>query len=219
MASSLQNASIPQSEKQPSVPRTLALRWKVLISVALLAHLTAVIAAPMAVPFGDAAPSQLQRGIASAFSPYLDMAYLDHGYRFFAPAPSPGHLVRYQLVLPDGTTNTGIFPDLKTEWPRLYYHRFFMLSEKLNRFWDADEPAPTDLPEEHRIWQLNRNTFLDVAHSYAQELFRQTGAKQVTLELVRHELPSPDDLLHDRPLTTPSLYHTLWSQTYKAEPL
>ena len=39
------------------------------------------------------------------------------------------------------------------------------------------------------------------------------------LELVRHELPSPDDLLHDRPLNNPALYHTLWSKTYEAQPL
>jgi hypothetical protein len=215
MANSTQNARSSEPKYNTAAPRTLALHWKVLITAALLAHLTAVIAAPMAVE----PASGLQRSLASAVQPYLFMAYLDHGYRFFAPQPSPGHLVRYQLLMPDGTTSTGIFPDLKTEWPRLFYHRFFMLSEKLNRFWDPEEPGPSDPPEEHRIWQLNRDTFLDVAHNYAMELSRTSGARQVTLELVRHELPSPDDLLLDRPLSNPTLYRTLWTKTYEADSL
>jgi hypothetical protein len=206
-----QSKSPPQLTAPPS--RTLALPWRVLISVALLAHLTAVIAAPMAVE----PASGLQRGLAKVVYPYLFMAYLDHGYRFFAPAPSPGHLVRYQLEMPDGTTSTGVFPDLKTEWPRLFYHRFFMLSEKLNRFWDAEEPGPKDPPVAHRIWEESRQAFLEVAQSYAMELLRTTGARQVTLELVQHELPSPDDLEHNRPLTDPALYRTLWTKTYEAD--
>jgi hypothetical protein len=195
---------------------SLAPQWRILITAVLLAHLTALVAAPMAFPFGDAPPSQLQRGLARIASPYLCLAYLDHGYRFFAPAPSAGHLVRYQLEMPDGTTSTGVFPDLKTQWPRLYYHRYFMLSEKLNRYWDPEEPAPTDPPEERRFWQLNRDTFLDVAQSYASQLLRETGARKVTLELVQHELPSPRDLEQSRPLIDPTFYKTLWTKTYEA---
>ncbi len=49
-----------------------------------------------------------------------------------------------------------------------------MLSEKLNRYWDSEEPAATDPPEERQFWQLNRDTFLDVAKSYATQLLRET---------------------------------------------
>lgn len=198
----------------PKLPAgyTLAPQWRILITAALLAHLTALIAAPMAV---DPA-SRLEQNIAQKVRPYLCMAYLDHGYRFFAPSPSAGHLVRYQLEMPDGTTSTGIFPDLKTEWPRLYYHRFFMLSEKLNRLWDSEEPSPSDPPEDHQMWQLNRDTFLNVAHSYAAQLLSSTGARKVTLELVQHELPSPADLVRKRSLTDPALYKTLWTKIYEA---
>jgi hypothetical protein len=195
---------------------TLAPQWRILITVVLLAHLTALVAAPMAVPYEGAQPSQLQRGLAKIASPYLCLAYLDHGYRFFAPGPSAGHLVRYQLEMPDGTTSNGVFPNLKTEWPRLYYHRYFMLSEKLNRYWDSEEPAATDPPEERQFWQLNRDTFLDVAQSYASQLLRETGARKVTLELVQHDLPSPRDLEQGRLLTDSAFYKTLWTKTYEA---
>ena len=36
------------------------------------------------------------------FRPYLEAAYLDHGYAFFAPDPGPSHLVRYELEFDDG---------------------------------------------------------------------------------------------------------------------
>jgi hypothetical protein len=209
-------ANPPANDANTPSGCSLAPQWRILITAVLLAHLIALVAAPLAVPFGDAPPSQLQRGLVQMVSPYLCLAYLDHGYRFFAPAPSAGHLVRYQLEMPDGTTSTGVFPNLKTQWPRLYYHRFFMLSEKLNRYWDPEEPAPTDPPEERRFWQLNRDTFLDVAQSYASELLRQTGARKVTLELVQHELPSPRDLEQSRSLTDPAFYKTLWTKTYEA---
>jgi len=205
-------ANSPDSPSKLPAGYTLAPQWRILITAALLLHLAALIAAPMAV---DPA-SRLEQNIAQTVRPYLSMTYLDHGYRFFAPSPSAGHLVRYQLEMPDGTTSTGIFPDLKSEWPRLYYHRFFMLSEKLNRLWDSEEPAPTDPPEDHRIWQLNRDTFLKVAHSYASQLLSSTGARKVTLELVQHELPSPGDLVRKRSLTDPALYKTLWTNSYEA---
>lgn len=214
-------ASITEDKSTLPARKPLAMHWRVLISIAVLLHLMAVVAAPMATPNfsgGEVVfPNGLQQGIADLVRPYLEMAYLDHGYRFFAPQPSPGHLVRYKLDMPDGTTSTGVFPDLKTEWPRLFYHRFFMLSEKLNRFWNPEEPGPNDPPEEHRVWVAERETFLDVAHGYAIELLRTTGATKVTIELVRHELPGPYDLEHNRPLADPTLYKTLWTKTYEAE--
>jgi hypothetical protein len=205
------NASQQDSTLTPP-PGNLALPWKLLISLALVLHLGAVFAIAMA--YDPATP--LAKDISMAVHPYAELMYLDHGYRFFAPTPSAGHLVRYQLQMPDGTTSTGVFPNLKTQWPRLYYHRFFMLSEKLNRFWDPEEPTADDPPEEKRFWQESRQMFLDVAHGYAMQLLRTTGAKQVTLELVQHDLPSPDDLNRGRPLTDAGLYKTLWTKTYEA---
>jgi hypothetical protein len=201
------------SKTAPS-PRQLATPWKVLISVAILAHLTAVIAAPMAVP----PSSQLQRDLAQAVSPYVALAYLNHGYRFFCPQPSPGHLVRYTLQLPDGSTTTDEFPNLHGQWPRLFYHRFFMLSEKLAGFLPPELEVDAT-PEDRDLAKQNQQTFDTIAKSYADHLLETTGAKRVTLELVEHELPSPTDMERDRPLTDKSLYKVLWTQSYRASTL
>src|SRR5215467_5512822 len=163
-------------EASQPAPGKLATHWRVLISVAILAHLTAIIAAPMAV----GPSSELQQNLVVAVHPYLDACYLNHGYRFFCPEPGPGHVVRYQLVMPDGDTVTGTFPDKQTEWPRLFYHRHFMLSEKL-----ANMLVPTEVPRAQRNEAMK--PFEAVARSYADHLMETTGATRVSLELVSHE--------------------------------
>jgi len=180
----------------------LATHWRVLISIAILAHLTAVIAAPMAV----GPSSELQQSLAEVVHPYLSACYLNHGYRFFCPEPGPGHLVRYQLEEPD---QPGNFPDKQAQWPRLFYHRHFMLSEKL-----ANMFVPEEVPQRERAEAMK--PFEAVAQSYADHLLETSGARRVTLELVSHELPSPDDMKNDRPLDDRGSYRVVWKQTYEA---
>ena len=205
--------SPPAAPAPPAKP--LALRWRVLITLAILLHLTAIIAAPLAVwP-----SSELQQNLAETFRPYICAAYLDHGYRFFAPMPSPGHLVRYTLQMPDGTSQTGTFPDLKTEWPRLFYHRHFMLSEKLAQFYDPDQPGANDPPAARAQWQAERKTFEAIAKSYADYLLRTSGAKQITLQYVQHDLPSYEELQQDHPLDDPQKFRVLWTGTFTNDSL
>ncbi len=96
------------------------------VSVALLLHLACVIIAPMAVvdPRSDIA-SLLHQPV----SPWTRGLFLDHGYRFFAPEPGPSHIVEYEVFRADGSSVKGHFPDRDQHWPRLLYHRWFMLSE------------------------------------------------------------------------------------------
>jgi hypothetical protein len=197
----------PQPVPNPPAGKSLAVHWRVLISIALLVHLTAVVAAPMALP----PSSELQQNLAATFRPYLNLAYLDHGYRFFAPSPGPSHLVRYELEMPDGTTSTGVFPNKQTEWPRLFYHRHFMLAEKLN-----DQFIPPEAPAAERAVLMK--PFEAVAESYAMHLIETTGARKATLQLVSHELPSPQDMERELPLDDQASYQTLWAKTYEAKP-
>ncbi len=208
-------STVQQKPPHAQPDNALSIHWRIVISVALLVHLTAVIAAPMAVP----PSSDIQRNLAMSLNPYIFATYLNHGYRFFAPAPSPGHLVRYTLEMPDGSSRQGVFPDLKTEWPRLFYHRHFMLSEKLASLYDPEEPRADDPPEVRRAWQMDRQTFQTIAESYARYLLKTSGARRVTLEVVQHELPSPADLENDRPLDNPQSYTVLWTGSYGSETL
>ncbi len=84
-----------------------------------------------------------------------------------------------------------MFPDLKTEQPRLFYHRHFMLTEKLVQFFDPEQPGADDPPQARAEWQRERQLFQTIAESYARYLLKTSGAKRVTLEFVQHELPSP----------------------------
>lgn len=157
---------------------------RVVITLLLLLHLTAVAAGPWSV---EPAPL-LSRYVWTFFQPYLEAAYLNHGYHFFAPEPGPSHLVRYELELADGTRQEGIFPNRYAHWPRLFYHRHFMLSEFINA-------APPDSDWERAY-----------AQSYAEHLLKKHDARRVTLYLRRHMIAPPERVYEGMKLDDPSLY-------------
>ena len=114
--------SAPQSrpwEALPKWPRRLVTVW-------LVFHLVAIVSAPASV----APASDLARATWSVCSPYLQVLYLNHGYHFFAPDPGESTLLSYTAEKADGTTIHGAIPHPEI-WPRLLYHRHFMLTESL----------------------------------------------------------------------------------------
>src|SRR5579871_4532118 len=95
-----------QSESGPggnSSPTGWSKSARCAASALLLFHLAALVVAPCSVEPSSYLSVQTWR----FFQPYLDAAYLNHGYHFFAPEPGPSHLVRYELELADGTIKTG----------------------------------------------------------------------------------------------------------------
>ncbi len=182
------------------------------VSGVILFHLAAAfIAAVVASP----PTSELSRAVATAFRPYINAVDLNHGYRFFAPDPGPSHLVRYHLEFADGSRRDGQFPNLEEQRPRLLYHRYFMLSEKLFGFYgvlrDLDESSK-ESPSLQALQELNKAkrdaelTYHTFARSYGNELLRRTGAKRVTLELVEHLVPRPEFVAAGKRLDDPSLF-------------
>jgi hypothetical protein len=158
-------------------------RWYPLASALIALHLLAVWVAPFSVP----PSSPFAQMLATWFAPYLEAAFLNHGYKFFAPDPGPTHLVRYELELADGSKQTGTFPDLNRQWPRLLYHRHMMLSERL-----VGPPEATWIEP--------------YARSYARHLLDKHQARKVTLYLVTHLLPYPGQVQAGMKLDDPSLY-------------
>tara|TARA_R110002072_G_scaffold303142_1_gene495861 strand:- start:143370 stop:144038 length:669 start_codon:yes stop_codon:yes gene_type:complete len=164
------------------------------VSVLLVLHLVAIASAPLAME-----PASLPaQKVFAFFRPYLDAAFLNHGYHFFAPEPGPSHLIRYELTFADGRVETGVFPHPAEQKPRLNYHRHFMLSEFANRLAVDDSQQPA-------LHELSR--------SFAQHLMRERHAESATLFLRRHYIPSPqqvregmmleaDELYAERPLGT-----------------
>jgi hypothetical protein len=180
--------------------------------------LTAVVLPPLSVESGG--ESKLWQALARPFRGYIEMADLDHGYRFFGPEPGASHLVRYQLEMPDGSKREDVFPNLAEERPRLLYHRYFMLAEHLNMLYGpvdqideahqmAEKNLPPMAPERvavERGYQAANASLHAMVRSYADELLHRTGAKSVHLELIEHAFPPPDAVLAGMKLNDPSLY-------------
>jgi hypothetical protein len=160
---------------------------RVAVSGLLLWHLAAVFLAPMSVP----PSSQLVRNLAqnSIMQRYLDALYLNHGYYFFAPDPGDGHLVYYDITNAQGTViKQGKFPDWDLHWPRLWYHRHFMLADQ----------AGTGYPDEQ-----GQRRYLE---AYARQLLRQFGGESARVRWVAHQPLDPFRATEPLRLDAPDSY-------------
>lgn len=170
-------------------------RW--LVSIALVWHVLGLLVGPISSP-----PSILGDRLQRIYLPYLEAAYLNHGYKFFGPDPGPSHLVRYVIELADGERLEETFPDRKRHWPRLFYHRQFMLSEFVVGLAGDWDPG---FDWEHQPLSPAQEAYIE---SYAQHLLAKHNAKRVTLYLVEHRLPSPQEVLDGMRLNDARLYRS-----------
>jgi hypothetical protein len=112
---------------------------RIVFTIFIVWHFTGVFLAALCVPTS----SELVLGIAQHWPMqwYLDALYMNQGHSFFAPDVGPGHLIRYQLLDQSGhEIEHGDFPSRKEHWPRLLYHRYFMLADQAELPFD-DKPA------------------------------------------------------------------------------
>ncbi len=189
----------PQMDGAPTASVPMPLRWRWLVSGLILLHFLAILAATNVAsrPF-----SPLWEALADFFRPYVNATDLNHGYRFFAPNPGPSHLVEYELTMPDGKVEKGRFPDRRQEWPRLLYHRYFMLAEHLDGFFGEwqDTVARQSIPTLEPAAKLSlaaeaeseRQLYQSVAESFGRALMHRAGAVRVKLTLLEHGIPSAD---------------------------
>lgn len=196
-------------------------QWKRrLVSAWLALHLLAVVIAPLA---GPPPASDLSRAVAGSLEWYIRPMFLGHGYRFFAPNPGPSHLVEYELIIPnEADPVTGRFPDVDDYWPRLLYHRMFMMSESVNnatllmpqeefdaRIADGEAEVRRLRSEGYRRQADRIQAQLDLQRqeyarstetrdllleAIANRLALEHGATQVRLYSVEHLIPTPLDV-------------------------
>ena len=162
-------------------------RIRGVVSVLLALHLVAIASAPLAMEPASL-PAKQTFGF---FRPYLDAAFLNHGYHFFAPEPGPSHLIRYELTFSDGHVETGVFPNPAEHQPRLNFHRHFMLTEFANQLAVTETQQPA-------LQELSR--------SFARRLMSDRNADSATLFLRRHYIPSPLQVQSGTPLDAEELY-------------
>lgn len=139
-----------------SVPDLSMGKWqRVAVSVAIGIYLLVLIIGPLSNPI---ASQHLTTPAANFVGPVHRALFMGHGYRFFAPNPGDSHLVSYKVTRSDGTQVDGVFPDRKSMWPRLLYHRWFMLSETVfsehAQTPTAEEFAKLNEQQKQRIQQL-----------------------------------------------------------------
>ena len=184
--------------------------WKLLLSGVLVVHLLAVVAEPFRFF------TRSRRGTSPAadparlgLAPYIEFAYLNHGYFFFAPEPGPSHLMEFRMAMPDKRQVSLVLPDKTRQWPRLLYHRHFMLAEFLHQL-HVPPLQPEVVGDDERFardWQAERALYERVRDSMTQHVAANYGAEQVQVERLEHRLPSDDEVFRLRlPLNAPELY-------------
>jgi hypothetical protein len=155
-------APAPVSPRAATTPRRVPnrlLRW--CINLCVILHFLAIISA--AVVIGPA-PGYAQAAW-KLFHPYLQALFLNHGFNFFAPEPSPTTLMDFEVVRADGLIVKARIPD-RSIWPGLLYQRHLLLTEHIG-------VVPEGFRDE---WY----------RSYARHLCRKYGASKVHLVLLMH---------------------------------
>lgn len=190
---------------------------RVVVSLALVWHLVGVMVAPISTPPRfEGQDSIIGSKLKDVYEPYVTALYLNHAYKFFAPNPGDSHLLRYDLYFADGTKRVNrddqILPDRFHHWPRLLYHRHFMLTEFINDFappwvWrnesgdraNANAAASASRPQEQgeqlppAAGQGGPPHVKIYAEGIAAYLARRYGAARVDLYYRKHLLPSVAD--------------------------
>jgi hypothetical protein len=185
--------------------------WKWIILILVAGHLVAVVAEPLRFfSQSDFQASPEFLAIRRWTAPYVEWLYLDHGYFFFAPNPGPSHLVAVskESVQPQNTNQVAesglqldrfatVFPYRKKQWPRLLYHRYFMLSEFYNNTFAPDRLLPEDMADEEFVarWKRDRIRYEQLQNSLSNSLSHSSGAERVTLHRVERILLTPEQVL------------------------
>ena len=180
---------------------------RTVLSLILVLHLLAVLAPPLNFATRGSGP---QLWLYQWLRTYSQLAYLDHGYFFFAPNPGASHLVRYRVEFDDGREPVeDMFPDKTKQSPRLLYHRHFMLAEHLHARYAPPE-APADLPPgEEPAWRDARALYEARWSGFEQHLLAAHQADRIQMFRVEHRPPHPLEFLDGVPLDAPALYADL----------
>ncbi len=190
-------------------------RRRLIVSLLVSIHVAAVFIPPFtfATSTGPGDASPFARPLMAAWQPYIDVLFLNHGYFFFAPNPGPNHLLRVELTFEDGKrSETYMIPDRTREWPRLYYHRHFMMTETLHGLYAPAEPPPEVALDAiaRQQWEVARARYERMRDAFAHHIAVETGAASVGLTRVEHRQPTPYEFLEEGVgLTDPRLYRDL----------
>jgi hypothetical protein len=188
---------------------------RIAASFLIIGHLWAVVSRPIEFatqgPFGNSPSATLFRLPVLRYSQFT---YLDHGYAFFAPDPGPSHLIDATIRPAGGGDPIELrFPSLNDQWPRLLYHRHFMLAEFLNDLHHPPGEPPAELrqdPEALRSWHGSRRRYETIHDSIVGRLRARYPDAEIAIRRVEHRQPGlPEYFAGNVALDDPRLYQTL----------
>ena len=143
--------------------------------------------------------------LGETMKPYSQWLYINHGYFFFAPNPGPSHLIQYSRGAPSALptdpspTQKHLLPDRNEHWPRLLYHRYFMLSEfYTSRF--APQQVAVELKTDVDFmssWASDKVLYDQIQNSIKASLKHSLGTEINSLQRIERALPDSQQVLKD----------------------
>ena len=206
-----------EQSRPDSAPAGVSKRGRMIISGLILFHLLAVALPPLAFQTSSLdGQSPLMSILIRPFAGYGQFLHIDRGYAFFAPDPGPSHLFQAAMAQPDGSIVEQTYPDREQHWPRLLYHRHFMLAEFLNETYWPPGP-PDEMFEADRagaeIWQQGRGRYEYIRKSVVDHLKTVNDGRDVVIRRLEHNLPALTDFAAEPiELTDERLYNLLLDQ-------
>jgi hypothetical protein len=109
---------------QPPPLRRLPVWVKLLVSLVILFHISAILAHVL-----SGGRPLIMLMAASKYRPYLKTMWLDNAYRFYAPDPGPTEVIWYKMVYEDGSTQwTQVPPRREDVYLRMPYQRHMSIA-------------------------------------------------------------------------------------------
>ena len=194
--------------------QSLSKPLRIVLSVLIVGHLAAVFLPPLSFQTrGPIGQSPAIQTLSRPVEGYGQLLYIDRGYAFFAPDPGPSHLVQAAVTDSAGQTLEMIYPNRDEQWPRLLYHRHFMLTEFLHEMYYPPGP-PAELvelePATAEEWGRLRERYTHLRRSYVDHLESVNSGSTVQIRRVEHRLPGLLDYQREPiPLTDVRLFQVL----------
>jgi len=189
-------------------PVILCPTWlRTVLLVMLLIHFLGVLSEPLRF----FSRSEIQTApefawLSETMKPCSQWLYMNHGYFFFAPNPGPSHLIQCSL---SSRSETGLsenepfqtlfLPDRMEHWPRLLYHRYFMLSEFYTSRY-APEQVTEELKKDLEFmprWAFDKEIYDQIQSSIVASLKHSRGKEKVQLRRVERLLPEVHQVLRE----------------------
>ena len=118
-------------------------------------------------------------------------------------------MIRYTVEMSDGTKSEHRFPDTSQHWPRLLYHRYFMISETVYNLTEPVRETPPEgaiSPQEKMAFEKDRARADALVRSLSRFLLEHHHAERIEVYLQQHVIPPPWEIVAGRRLDDPQYY-------------